>query len=200
MYEALTARYTFGCPVRGETSVPLSSFRRLERLPGTSHPVVYRVAFECPCGEEHAGLVAHDDLDWAPLGLAGGTFLNLLTARLEPVESELGDLAARRIGAGDWPWSFYCYPEGKPRPVYPSSFVLLAPGGREQAFGLAFRCPSCDAVSVNLVSQAHVDVPFHNDAAIGVVEHVFAGDALGTIQAFRAALYSAGFDERRLHL
>jgi hypothetical protein len=200
MYDALTARYRFGCPSRGETSVPLSSFRRLERLPGSSHPVVFSVAFDCPCGEEHPGLVAHDDLDWAPLGLAAGTFLNLMTARVEQVARELGDLAARRIGAGDWPWSFFCYPEQQPRPVFPSSFLLLAPGGRGEAVGLAVRCPSCGALSVNLVSHAHVDVPFHNDAAIGVVEHVFADDALRTIAEFRAELYSASFDDRRLHL
>jgi len=200
MYDALTARYTFGCPTRGETSVPLSSFRRLERLPGASHPVVYRVAFDCPCGVEHPGLVAHDDLDWAPLGLAAGSFLNLMTTKLEPLESELSDIAARRIGAGDWPWSFFCYAERRPRPVFPSSFLLLAPGGRKQAVGVAVRCPSCNALSVNLVSQAHVDVPFHNDAAIAVVEHVFADDALLTIDEFRAELYSAGFDERRLRL
>ena len=200
MYDTLTARYTFGCPVRGETSVPLSSFRRLERLPGAAHPVVYRVAFDCPCGEEHPGLVAHDDLDWAPLGLSAGTFLNLMTARVEPVEAELGDIAAQRIGAGDWPWIFFCYPERQPRPVFPSSFLLLAPGGRREAVGMAVRCPSCGALSVNLVSQAHVDVPFHNDTAIGVVEHVFADDMLRTIDEFRTELYSAGFDERRLHL
>jgi hypothetical protein len=200
MYDALTARYTFGCPARGEISVPLSSFRRLERLPGASHPVVYRVAFDCPCGEEHPGLVAHDDLDWAPLGLAAGTFLNLMTAKVEPVESELGDLAARRIGAGDWPWSFFCYPERRPRPVFPSAFLLLAPGGRKQAVGVAVRCPSCGALSVNLVSHAHVDLPFHNDPAVGVVEHVFSDDALRTIDEFRAELYSASFDERRLGL
>jgi hypothetical protein len=200
MYDALTARYTFGCPSRGETSVPLSSFRRLERLPGAAHPVVFSVAFDCPCGDQHPGLVAHDDLDWAPLGLAAGTFLNLMTARVEQVAGELGDLAARKIGAGDWPWSFFCYPEQQPRPVFPSSFLLLAPGGRGEAVGVAVRCPSCGAVSVNLVSHAHVDVPFHNDAAIGVVEHVFADDALRTIAGFRSELYSAGFDDRRLHL
>jgi hypothetical protein len=200
MYDALTARYTFGCPSRGETSVPLSSFRRLERLPGAAHPVVFSVAFDCPCGEQHPGLVAHDDLDWAPLGLAAGTFLNLMTARVEQVAGELGDLAARRIGAGDWPWSFFCYPEQQPRPVFPSSFLLLAPGRRGEAVGVAVRCPSCGALSVNLVSHAHVDVPFHNDAAIGVVEHVFADDALRTIAGFRAELYSASFDDRRLHL
>ena len=29
----------------------------------------------------------------------------------DPLEAELADLAARRIQAGDWPWSFYCYAE-----------------------------------------------------------------------------------------
>src|SRR4051812_27237975 len=103
MYDALTSRYTFSCPVRGETRVPLSAFRAIERLPGAAHPAVYRVTFGCGCGHEHDGLVAHDDLDWAPLGLADGTFLNLMTARREDVASELGDLAARHIQAGEWP-------------------------------------------------------------------------------------------------
>jgi hypothetical protein len=48
--------------------VPLSSFRVLERLPGPEHPAVYSVVFACGCGDEHRGLVSHDDLDWAPLG------------------------------------------------------------------------------------------------------------------------------------
>jgi hypothetical protein len=197
MYDALTARYTFGCPDRGESSVPLSSFRRLERLEGTSHPVVYRIAFDCPCGEEHPGLVAHDDLDWAPLGLGAGTFVNLMTDRVEPVCAELSDLAASRIGAGEWPWSFFCCPEQRPRPVFPSSFLLLAPGGRDDAVGLAVHCPACGGVSINLVSRQHVDVPFHNDGTIGVVDHVFASDALRTVAEFRAELYSTTFDARR---
>jgi len=180
--------------------VPLSSFRRLERLPGASHPVVYSVAFACPCGDEHPGLVAHDDLDWAPLGLGPGTFLNLMTTRMEAVESELGDVAARHIDHGDWPWSFFCYPERRPRPAFPSSFFLLAPGGRGPALGLAVRCPACGSVSVNVVSRQHVDVPFHNDGAVGVVEHLFAEDALRTIEEFRAELDSASFDSRRLLL
>jgi hypothetical protein len=198
MYDVLTTRYTFPCPARGETQVHLSSFRRLERLPGTAHPVVYRVSFACPCGEEHPGLVAHDDLDWAPLGFQAGRFVNLMTARVEAVETELGDLAARHIQAGDWPWSFFCYPEERPRPVFPSSFALLAPG--TEGLGLAVRCPACDRLSVNLVSHEHVDVPFHNDHAVGVVEHVFEFDALRTIEEFRAELYSARFDGRRLLL
>jgi len=197
MYDALTARYTFGCPGRGESSVPLSSFRRLERLEGTSHPVVYHVAFECPCGEEHPGLVAHDDLDWAPLGVGAGTFVNLMTDRVEDVGTELADLAANRIGAGEWPWSFFCYPEQRLRPVFPSSFVLIAPGGRRDAVGIAVHCPSCGSISVNLVSREHVDVPFHNDGTIGVVDHVLVGDAVRTVAEFRAELYSASFDERR---
>jgi hypothetical protein len=198
VYDALTSRYTFACPSKGESRVCLSAFRELTRLPGAAHPAVFRVRFACPCGDEHLGLIAHDELDWAPLGLQEGVFLNLMTARLEMLADELSDLAARRIQAGDWPWSFFCYPEERPRPVFPSSFLVLAPGGA--SLGLAVRCPSCARTSVNLVSHSHVDLPFHNDRDIGVVEHVFTDDALGTLEAFRAELYSSTFDTRRLTL
>src|SRR4051812_44615691 len=131
MYDAITSRYTFACPRAGESRVPLSAFRTLERLPGAAHPVVYRVRFACACGDEHDGLVAHDELDWAPLGLeSGGLFLNLMTSKVEAVAGELGDLAATRIKAGEWPWGFFFFPEGRPRPLFPSPFLLLAPGGR----------------------------------------------------------------------
>jgi hypothetical protein len=199
MYDPLTSRYTFACPLRGETRVTLSAFRVLERLPGAAHPAVYRISFSCPCGDEHVGLVTQDELDVAPLGLAGGAlFLNLMTARVEAVGRELADLAARRIDAGEWPWSFFCYPEERPRPVFPSAFFLLTPGDRSVA--LAVRCPSCTNVSVNLVSHEHVDLPFHHDTEIGVFEHVFAADAARLVDQFRAELYSGSFDARRLQL
>jgi hypothetical protein len=200
MYDALSTRYTFSCPARGESRVLLHDFRELDRLPGAAHPAVFRVRYACACGDEHVGLVAHDELDWAPLGLDSRVFLNLMTDRLEPVEGEFGDLAARRIGAGEWPWSFFCYPEERPRPVFPSMFWLLAPGHAEGSVGLAVRCPACLRVSINIVSAAHVDMPFHNDAAVGVVEHVFHDDALRTVAEFRAQLDSSAFDARRLEL
>jgi hypothetical protein len=53
---------------------------------------------------------------------------------------------------------------------------------------------------VNLVSLEHVDLPFHNDAHVGVVEHVFDGDVLPALGEFRADLYSSAFDYRRLEL
>jgi len=178
--------------------VLLSAFRSIEELPGALHPAVFRVRFGCDCGEEHDGLLTHEDLDWAPLGLAAGDFLNLMTARLEPAGTELGELAAVRIKAGEWPWSFFCYPEERPRPVFPSSFTLLA--ATEGTVGLAVRCPSCSRLSLNLVSHPHVDVPFHNDREIGVVEHMFAGDTGATLEEFRAELWSSSFDARRLAL
>ena len=198
MYDALTSSFTFACPRRGEARVRLSAFRRLERLPGAAHPAVYRVEFECGCGEEHPALVSHDELDWAPLGLAARAFVNLMTSQLDTVAAELGDLAARRIGAGDWPWSFFCYPEERPRPVSPSSFFLLAPGGR--AIGLAVRCPVCGGVSVNLVTHAHVDLPWHHDRHVGVVAHVFPDDLENMVERFRDDLDSSRFDARRLEL
>jgi hypothetical protein len=196
VYDALTSRYGFSCPVRGETSVTLSAFRSLEALPGTSHPVVYRVTFACACGGEHPGLVTHEELDWAPLGFGGERFFNLMTARLEDVSVELGDLAARRIQAGEWPWTFFCLPEERPRPVFPSSFFLLA--ATDGAVGVAVRCPVCTRTSVNLVTQSHVDLPFHNDAEIGVVRHVFWNEPIDT--EFEPFLASSEVDGRRLDL
>lgn len=200
MYDIFTTRYAFPCPERGEAHVALSSFRRIEQLPGAAHPAVFEVSFDCGCGEEHPGLVSHDDLDWAPLGLQEGVFLNLMTAKLDPLEDELADLAARRIGAGEWPWSFFCYLEERSRPVFPSSFFLLAPALDRNGVGIAVRCPVCSSLSVNLVSSEHVDVPFHNDAEIGVVEHVFHADSERFVERFRTELYSGEFDSRRLSL
>jgi hypothetical protein len=201
MYDALTTTYTFPCPTHGQTRVRLSRFRRLEELPGAQHPVVYRIEFACGCGAEHPGLVSHDDLDWAPLGLReDGTFVNLMTSRLDSLATELSDLAASRIKAGEWPWSFFCWPEERPRPVFPSAFRLLSEAASGDRVGVAVCCPVCAKVSVNLVSRQHVDVPFHNDREIAVLEHVFESDAHATVEEFRAELYSASFDARRLAL
>jgi hypothetical protein len=181
--------------------VRLSRFRSLEELPGPNHPAVYRIVFACGCGDEHPGLVPHGELDLAPLGLEERrSFVNLMTSRIDPLAVELTELAAQRIKAGEWPWSFFCWPEDRPRPVFPSAFRLLTEAGPGDRVGVAVRCPVCGRVSVNLVSREHVDLPFHNDREIGVVGHVFADDAAATIDAFTAELYSASFDARRLTL
>jgi hypothetical protein len=201
MYDALTTSYTLPCPIHGETHVRLSRFRRIDELPGAHSPAVFRIEFACGCGHEHPGLVTHDDLDWAPLGVEDGTtFVNLMTSRREAIGGELVDLAATRIKAGEWPWSFFCWPEDRPRPVYPSAFKLLAPAESGDRVGLAVRCPVCGRVSVNLVSREHVDVPFVNDREVGVVHHVFDDDVAATVEEFRAELWSGTFDARRLGL
>ena len=198
MYDQLTGRYTFACPARGEVKLPLSRFRVLERLPGAERPAVFQITFACDCGDEHAGLVTHEELDWAPLAGSDSTFLNLMTARVESVALELLDLAARRIQSGDWPWSFFCYPEERPRPVTPSAFRVLSGSGEE--LGLAVECPTCAHTSVNVVSREHVDVPFYNDRRVGVVEHIFAWDREQALSAFRDELFSGAFDAGRRDL
>ena len=50
MYDVFTTRYEFSCPERGEAQVALSSFRRIEELPGAAHPAVYEDSFDCGCG------------------------------------------------------------------------------------------------------------------------------------------------------
>src|SRR3954452_14490417 len=105
MYDTLTTSYTFNCPIHGDTHVRLSRFRRLEQLPGTQRPTVFRVEFACRCGEDHPGRVTHVDVDWAPWGLEDDTrFVNLMTSKVEAASGELVTLAAARIKAGAWPW------------------------------------------------------------------------------------------------
>ena len=198
MYDGLTGRYTFSCPRDGEARVPLSAFRTLERLPGAAHPALYKVVFACGCGEEHEGLVTHEELDWTPIGASETSFFNLMTSRLEPVVDELLDRAAASIRAGIWPWSFFCYPEGGARPTFPSTFRLLAAGG--ERVGIAIRCPSCESTSVNFVTRRHVDEPFFHDRRVTVVEHVFASDRDETLAAFRAEFASGFFEARRRDL
>ena len=193
MYAPLTSRYTFACPSLGRSRVVLSDFRTIERLEGTAHPVVYHVRFACGCGDEHDGLVRHDELDWAPLGLEAGIFLNLMTSRVEPVAGELGEVAASRIKAGEWPWTFFCYE----RPGRASS---RRSSTADAGHSLTAVRPACHRLSVNLVSHEHVDLPFHNDREVGVVEHLFHDDAHATVEEFRTELWSAGFDARSLDL
>lgn len=198
MYDALTTRYRFSCPTRGEAAVRLSGFRQLEQLPGPHHPAVYRVEFSCSCGQLHQGLVSHDELDWAPLGLTEQAgFANLMTSRIDSLADELTDLAAARIKAGQWPWSFFCWPEERPRQVFPSAFCVLAAAGRGDHVVVAVRCPVCVQLSLNVVSCQHVDLPFHNDRDVGVFTQLFE-QPHETIEAFAPA--PAGFETRRLEL
>src|ERR671934_1282180 len=136
MYDPLTSTYSFSCPHGRSPRVPLSDFRTLERLPGASHPALFRVTFSCTCGCDHPGLVSHAELDVAPVGVGiGGEFRNLLTGHDDELEIELSELAARRIGAGEWPWSFFCYLEGRPQPITPSSLSVIAPGAASSGAG-----------------------------------------------------------------
>ena len=146
MYDALTSRYTFACPARGESRVALSAFRTLEPLAGTAHPVVYCVRFACPCGDEHDGLVSHDELDWAPLGLDSGVFLNLMTSRVEPVAAELGELAARADQGGGVAVELLLLPGGA---AAPGLAVLVSSSSRpgDRSLGLAVCCPACRRTS-----------------------------------------------------
>ena len=199
MYDALTSTFALPCPHRGKARLPLSSFRALDRLPGPTRPAVFSVVFACSCGGVHPGLVTHDELDIAPLGIGvSGTFRNLMTAQDDSVEAELSNLAASRIRAGEWPWSFFCCLEAKPRPITPSAIALIAP--EEGRFGLAVRCPACSRISVNLVSREHVDIPFWNDSHVAVLDQVFDDTSLQTVDALHAELASCRVDDRTMHL
>ena len=147
---------------------------------------------------DHDGLVTHDELDWAPLSGSEAAFLNLMTSRLEPVEPELLDLAARRIQAGDWPWSFFCFPEERPRPVFPSSFLALAPGREE--VGLAVQCPSCSQDDGEPRQPAPRGRALLQRPPGGGRRARLRGRPLGDGRRPPGGLFSAGFDASRRDL
>ena len=180
MYDALTRPLHLRVPdARGEPRRGSRPSASSTGSPGRRIRPSTSVRFACPCGDEHVGLVTHDELDWAPLGLGGGVFLNLMTSRLEP----LGDRARRPRRAADRggrvALELLLLPGGAAAAGLPVG-VLRCSRRATAALGVAVRCPACATVSVNLVSPSHVDLPFHHDREIGVVEHVFAEDADGS--------------------
>jgi len=158
MYDVLRASYRFHCPAAPDgplRSVPLSRFRSIERLPGAAHPAVYRVKYRCACGDDHVGLVSHDDLDYRPIGASEVEFTNLLTGQPEPAGMELLEHARLQVQRGNWPWRLYCCREAKLKPVFPSCLSHVAPGESELV-GVAMTCPGCGQLSLNVVTHSHL--------------------------------------------
>ena len=199
MYDALTARYTFACPRREQAHVALSSFRLLERLPGAAHPAVYEVRFDCSCGDEHPGLVSHEDLDWAPLGGHAGAFVDLMTSRIRrrrrPSCARPRRRTCRRGSGRGASTATRRDARGRSfRPRSSPSRPASAGSGSPSAARSARRCRSISSRRRTSTSRSRTT------SRIGVVDHVFPDDALRTVEAFRAELDSSRFDERRLHL
>jgi hypothetical protein len=208
MFDLIRVRYTFHCPRQPEGGlqrVPLSAFRQLQRLPGAAHPAVFRVAYRCACGDDHVGLVAHNDLDYAPfagLGEDDVAFHNLLTGRSESVADELVEILRIEVQRGNWPWRLYCCRESKLKPVFPSAIRMVAPApqGGGELVGVAMRCPSCGQVSLNLVSEEHLNVPFYHDKVVRFLDRPFGDGRDLTVERFHSELYSGRFDSERAGL
>jgi hypothetical protein len=193
MFDQLRNRYSLRCPELDDpTWVPVSAFRTIRRLRGTSTPAIFRVVFDCECGGRHETLVAHDRLDWEPLGTESSeTFVNLVTGRRELLATELAELASDRIRQGTWPWTFWCHPESSMRPGFPSSLRFVTPEhdhGTDRV-GVLVRCFTCERHTVNIVSRDHLDVPWHNDPAIAFVAQAFDGDRIAPEERFRHQLW-----------
>ena len=128
------------------------------------------------CGDDHEGLVTHDELDWAPIAGPGRPFLNLMTARLEsaargaPRPGRDGG-SGRATGRG----ASSAIPEERPRPSSHRPSGSRARGRSSSASPC--ECPALLAhVREPRQPRPHVDVPFYNDRQVAVVEHVFGGD------------------------
>jgi hypothetical protein len=199
MYDPITNRFRLSCPVHDRpVDVPLSRFRTVDRLPGPDHPPVHRVEFACTvCAGEHPALLPESELDLRPIDPPADVhFLNLQTGRLQPLVEEFHDLAQRHLRRGNWPWTFYCAAERRVRPGYPSRLRLLQPSDDRGLVGIAVRCAACGRISLNLVSERHLDQPFFHDRVLRYVDSSFDG-RLETMERFREELWSGRFDEER---
>ena len=176
MYDVLRASYRFHCPgarTGGFAPVPLSRFRRIERLPRRRASGRLPRAYRCECGDDHVGLVSHDDLDYRPIGASEVEFTNLLTGQPEPAGMELARARPRcRCSAATGRGGCICCREAKLKPVFPSCLSHVAPGESELV-GVAMTCPSCGQLSLNVVTQRHLDVPFYHDEIVRVIERPF---------------------------
>lgn len=193
MFDQLRNRYSLRCPATDETAwVPVSAFRRVRRLRGATAPAVFRVTFQCGCGGQHEALVAHDRLDWEPIGVdSTQTFVDIVSGRRELLASELLEQASLHLRRGTWPWTFWCHPERAARPGYPSSLRLVTPehDHGDERVGVLVRCAACARHTVNIVTREHLDVPWHNDRAIAYVAQVFDGEELQVEERFRHQLW-----------
>lgn len=202
MFDPLRNCYALRCPELDDSvPVPVSAFRVIRRLRGATSPAVFRVEFDCECGERHETLVAHDRLDWEPLGTdAPDTYTNLLTGRRELLATELIEHASLMLRRGSWPWTFWCHPESSLRPGFPSSLRFVTPEHDHgtQRVGVLVRCFSCERHTVNIVSREHLDVPWHNDDRISWIPQVFDGDDLDPEERFRHQLWNDGSRTRWL--
>ena len=126
-------------------------------------------------------------------------FRNLVTGRTEPVAGELVELTRAQVQKGNWPWKLYCGREAKLKPVFPSSLALVSPADSELV-GVAMHCPSCGELSLNVVSEAHLDVPFYHDRVVRLIDRPFLDSRDLTVDDFHERLWSAGFDAERARL
>lgn len=207
MFDVLRNQYRLRCATTDDAAwIAISSFRSIKRLRGATSPAVFRVEFDCTCGERHESLITHDRLDWEPLGTeVTATFTNLLTGSRELLAHELSAVAAAQLKQGKWPWTFWCHPESAPRPGFPSSLRIVAPidetarrTSEDEVLGVLVRCFSCARMTVNLVSRRHLDVPYYNDRRIHYVDSLVADEQMTGEEAFRHELWSGSFRSQLL--
>ena len=114
---------------------------------------------------------------------------------------ELGELAAPRIKAGEWPWSFFCWPEERPRPVYPSAFQLLAPAVDRRPRRARGALPGLrQGVGQPRLARARRRAVRERPRGGGGASTCSRDDASATLEEFQAELWSGSFDARRLGL
>ena len=81
-----------------------------------------------------------------------------------------------------------------------SCHQVVSPALAINSADVGMTCPSCGEVSLNLVSGAHLDVPFYHDRVVRFVDRPFGDTRDLTVEVFHHQLHSARFDAERADL
>ncbi len=195
MYDTLTTptRSPAPCTARRTCGSRASAGSRSCRA--RTHPAVYRVEFACGCGHEHPGLVTHDDLDWAPLGVQDETtFVNLMTSRVEPI----GERARRsRRGAdqgGGVAVELLLLAGGAAAARVPVGVQAARAGGDRRPRRRRRALPGVrEGVGQPRLARARRRAVRERPRG-GGGGALFEDDAAATLEEFRAELWSGAFD------
>lgn len=155
-FDPLTSKWQLRCPESPvRIGVGLASFRRVERLEGSSRPSAYRVDYHCPlCCDQHHVMLTGDQLDLEPLGSMPSSFLDLKTGKMDwPVEMVI-QLWANSIQKGHWPLHLPCRHQNKWFGGWPSLLQRLEPDHphNPRQIMVYYHCPLCERAEFRQMS------------------------------------------------
>lgn len=148
MWDPLQSAWRLRCPEQeNPPTVRLHDFRQIERLAGAVSPAVYRIRFDCDCGERHTALLTASELDLDPVTTPLPCHHDLLLGRTAWAADELERRWQDAIVRGTWPLRVRCPRNHAAQMAWPSLLRAIEPLSGERAV-IHYECPCCHRLAV----------------------------------------------------